>query len=405
MRLLHVVDTMDPERGGVSQAVRTIATEAARSGIWNEVLTLDTPTGKSQDAMYLVNEIGPSKGPWSYSGALIPWLVQNLSRFDVIIVHGLWLYSGYAVKQALAKYKSSSETRCSDGPLPSMFIMPHGMLDPYFQRAKTRKIKALRNWLYWKVIESHIINGSDGVLFTCKQECLLAKQPFKPYKPKRELIVGLGVANPPTFNYSMIDAFERLCHNVSFGKYILFLGRVDDKKGVELLLQAYEQLLSTTGTGPIPHLVIAGPGMESNYGLMLQMFVNANTRLKSHTHFTGMLSGQEKWAAMYGCEVFILPSHQENFGIAVVEALACGKPVLISRQVNIHAEICNEGAAIVGDDSIRGTYEMLHRWLSTSESNRAQMRTAARRCYEKNFAVGRATGNLINAISNTYKND
>lgn len=64
-----------------------------------------------------------------------------------------------------------------------------------------------------------------------------------------------------------------------------------------------------------------------------------------------MLQGDVKWGAVHGCEEFVLPSRQENFAIAVVEALACGKPVLISDQVNIWREIAEDGAGLVGGDT------------------------------------------------------
>lgn len=399
MKLLHVVDSMDPVKGGVSHAVQTIATEVTKAGFFNEVLTLDPPGNIESTSMYRINNIGPSKGPWSYSSALIPWLLKNLKRFDIVIVHGLWLYSGYAVRQAISKYKSKNKVTTANLKLPKLFIMPHGMLDPYFQHAEKRKIKAIRNWVYWKMIESNLVNGSDGILFTCKQECLLARKPFRPYRPKRELVVGLGISAPPAFSFSMIDTFNNLCPNVVFGKYILYLGRIDVKKGVDLLLQAYRNIISTYGINKCPQLILAGPGMDTEYGTMLEMFVNANPDLKANTHIAGMLSGEKKWAAIYGCEAFILPSHQENFGISVIEALACGKPVLISKQVNINNELAQAQAAIIGDDTLNGIYEMLESWMATPEAARRQMSLNARRCYEKQFAIQRATNNLIEAIS------
>lgn len=419
MKLLHVVDTLDPERGGVSQAVRTMASEISNAGIYNEVLTLDAPSQKRLDVAYKINNMGPSRGPWSYSYKLTPWLLENLSRFDTIIIHGLWLYVGFAVKQALAKAKRGNSTQVLGRKSPSLFIMPHGMLDPYFQQSKKRKAKAIRNWVYWKLIEGHIVNNSDGLLFTCRQECTLAREPFKPYQPRKELVVGLGVTNPPLFNVQMKEIFRSICPKVPYGQYILFLGRIDDKKGVDLVIEGYRRLLnnylvnSTSGSSEgcvikqlrlhtppkhFPHLVIAGPGMQTRYGDMLQQLVNDSPTLREHVCFTGMLKGDDKWATVYGCEAFILPSHQENFGIAVVEALACSKPVLISRQVNISSDIYDEGAAIVEEDTVEGTYNMLFRWMLTPEVERSEMKNQARKCYEKHFAVQGATDNLIKAI-------
>jgi glycosyltransferase involved in cell wall biosynthesis len=419
MKLLHVVDTIDPRKGGVSQAVQTMALQLSMLGVINEVLTLDSP-GNSTENKFCIHSIGPSKGPWSYSKALVPWLMNNLSRFDTIIVHGLWLYQGFAVRKALSKYKKLSPVHKGTQKVPGLYVMPHGMLDPYFQRSKDRKIKAVRNWIYWKLVESRLVNTAEGILFTCRQECILANQPFSPYHPKRELIVGLGVQRPPEFTFSMMRSFYKMCPDVVNEKYILFLGRIDAKKGIELLLQAYEKLLvdrlklevrkevlsagteyheDQNRTKQYPKLVVAGPGMSTTYGKMIKKLVDTSPFLKTSVLFPGMLEADEKWGAFYGCEAFILPSHQENFGIAVVEALACGKPVLISKQVNINGEISQEHAGIVTDDTTAGTYEALKLWIAMSSEQRLRMQEQAKICFSKHFATDAATGRLINAIS------
>ena len=88
--------------------------------------------------------------------------------------------------------------------IPKLFVMPHGMLDPYFQKAAGRKFKAVRNWLYWKLIENNLIKQADGLLFTSMLELELASQSFVPYHPKNETVVGLGVDNPPWFEESNV---------------------------------------------------------------------------------------------------------------------------------------------------------------------------------------------------------
>jgi len=84
-----------------------------------------------------------------------------------------------------------------------------------------------------------------------------------------------------------------------------------------------------------------------------------------------------KWGAFAACEAFILPSHQENFGIAVAEALACGRPVLISDQVNIAPEIAGDGAGLVEPDTLEGTIRLLERWLSLDAEQRESMQEQA----------------------------
>jgi glycosyltransferase involved in cell wall biosynthesis len=241
MRLLHVVDTLDPKKGGVSQAVMTMSDEVSKVGFLTEIVTLDGEENFVSHQEIKVTNLGPSKPPWRYSNKLIPWLLDNFCRFDTIIVHGLWLYQSYAVNKAVRMYAKGLKRDGKQERPPALYIMPHGMLDPYFQRTTGRKLKALRNWVYWKLFEGDVVNSADGLLFTCREECLLATIPFSPYEPKRELIVGLGVAEPPTYTEEMEEAFLISCPQLRNQKYLLFLSRIDKKKGVDLLIQAYKR--------------------------------------------------------------------------------------------------------------------------------------------------------------------
>src|SRR5690606_20120454 len=91
----------------------------------------------------------------------------------------------------------------------------------------------------------------------------------------------------------------------------------------------------------IPAIVLVGRGIETDYGKKLMRIIDEDSSLKNNIYLPGMLTGDEKWGDFYNSEAFVLPSHQENFGIAVVESLACKKPVLISNQINIWKEIKN----------------------------------------------------------------
>lgn len=412
-KILHVIDKMDPKLGGVSQAVRTMILGLSTYGIYNEVASLDSPESSFlKEDSFTINALGPSKGPWSYGPNVLPWLVDNLARFDSIILHGLWLYNGYAIFKALSKYRKSQNVTDS----PRFYVMPHGMLDPYFQKASGRKIKALRNWAYWKLIESKVVNTADGILFTCEEERRLAHIPFSPYRPKSEKVVGLGVEEPPAFHPDMQKAFLIKCPEVANQPYLLFLGRIHEKKGVDLLINAYSAVInklrvagslemvdSTLDTISseaitIPKLVIAGPGLDTAYGEEIKKLVSEDKYLDDNIIFTGMLTGEAKWGAFYGCEAFVLPSHQENFGIAVVEALACGKPVLISNQIHIWREIDSEGGALIADDTQHGTNTLLETWFSLSKNERKIISTNAREAYKKSFAIEANINNLMNDL-------
>jgi len=396
MKVLHVIPSLDPKSGGMSQAVRTLVAGLEPKGVQNEIVTLDEPTaGYIKESSTIVHALGRGSGPWCYNKSLYPWLINNLSNYDRVIVHGLWQYPGFALSKAIKEVKVE------------YYVMPHGMLDPYFQRANGRRLKALRNTLYWKFLEGRVVNSADGLMFTCEEEKQLAHEPFNPYKPKREIVVGLGVEEPPPRSSKMMDLFYACYPELLGSRYILFLSRIHEKKGVDMLVESYRelvgQLLKNDPQVEVPRLLIAGPGLETLYGRQILKQVDSAPGLKDYIIFPGMLSGDMKWGAYYGAEAFILPSHQENFGIAVVEALACSKPVLISNQVNIYREISGGRAAIVADDTPQGTYKLLEYWNGMSTEAKEKMKKNARCVYETHFAVEPAMQRMIDALKLKHK--
>jgi len=389
MKLIHVVSGMDPKDGGISQAVRTMINGLDSEGLVNEIVCMGSPSSKTSDPLH-IHYVGPGKSSWLYNAKLGKWLSKNIDRFDAVLVHGLWQYHTYAVYEVLKN---------QDGTKPMVFVMPHGMLDPWFQRAKGRKIKAIRNWFIWKMMEHRIVNKSDGLLFTCETEKILAKETFVPYHPKSETVVGLGVHPPPVFSEEMRHAFYEKCPELEDKNYLLFLSRIHIKKGVDLLIDAY---LSLKSEGyELPALVIAGPGLATSYGLHVQLQALKDKNI----YFPGMLDGPAKWGAFYGCETFVLPSHQENFGIAVVEALACGKFVLISDQVNIWREIKKNRAGLVEKDNKEGVKLLLKNWIHLTAIEKKEMSDKAKETYFKNYSVEQAVKKLRNAIYSSVTNN
>jgi glycosyltransferase involved in cell wall biosynthesis len=393
---------MDPKTGGISHAIQTLIKGVSKMGVENEVACLDGNEDPVSNKSFPIHILGPGKWGVSYSSKMLPWLVDNLYRFDSVVIHGLWQYHSFAIFRALRILERLQKAGRHEGKKrPRIFVMPHGMLDPYFQRAKERRIKALRNWVYWKLIEGLVVNRADALFFTCEEERILAHEPFRPYLPKREVVVGLGIECPPKYSVEMRNEFAAVCPEVKGGPYILFLSRIDRKKGVDILIKAYNNFAEQTkGTATkVPKLIVAGPGIDSSYGRSVMRLVENNPVLKQNVFFPGMLMGDVKWGAFYGCEAFVLPSHQENFGIAVVEALACRKPVLISRQVNIWREVVADGGGLVAEDTVEGMEALLKKWLSLSLDERTTMGNGAHLSYKNFFTVTNSISKFSNAIS------
>lgn len=393
MRILHVIASMDPKYGGPSQGIRNLDT--VKNG--REVVCFD-----ASDSSYLgqdnfkIHALGKGIGVWNYSNKLIPWLYNNIQRFDIVIINGLWQYYSYATRKVMVDLKKKNP----GSKLPKLFVMPHGMLDPYFQKAKSRRLKAIRNWIYWKLIENKVVNDAHGLLFTCQTELLLARETFKPYHPRKEYDVGYGIKTPPVLNSDMSAAFYELCPELKDQPYLLFLSRIHPKKGIDVLIDVYVDIYRTINNSELmlPKLAIAGPGLDTSYGKLLKQKVEKAGH-KKNVFFTGMLTNDSKWGAYYNCQGFVLPSHQENFGIVVAEALACGKPVIITNQVNIWREIDREGAGLVDDDDKAGIKRMLIKWLELSSAERLQMSVKAKATFEKYFSVSKIAQNYTNAFT------
>jgi glycosyltransferase involved in cell wall biosynthesis len=390
LKILHIIASANPKNGGPIQGIRNYESALHLLGVQRSLLSFDSPEAILDwnfPSSLKVIGLGQSKTGWQYNKLLISWLENNITNYDRVVLNGMWTYHTYATLKAIKKLKNQN----SSLSLPKVFLMPHGMLDPWFQKDATRRIKAMRNYFYWYFIEKQVVNNVDGLLFTCKEELLLARTTFSGYKPKQELNIGYGIVEPPVCSKDLLDGFYNQFHISRDQPYLLFLSRIHPKKGIDLLLKAYHQMLAEMEfPDDLPHLIIAGPGIETDYGKQLLHYLTENSILQNRIQFVGHLSGDIKWGAIYGCEAFILPSHQENFGIAVAEALACSKPVLITNKVNIYREIEIDGGGIVNEDTLDGTYKNIAQWISLTAEEKELMGRNAQSVYKKYFNIENA---------------
>ena len=383
MRILRVISTMNPRVGGPVAGLRAITPILLQHGHSTEFLTTDSPDDLPAELDGCpIHRIGPGKGGYEYTSNLVPWLTANHARFDAVIVHGLWQYLGRAVRIALK------------GTTTPYYVFPHGMLDPWFSRAYP--IKHLKKWLYWQATERFVLRDARAVLFTCEQERLLAATSFRPYEC-REMVVSYGAARPIFDLPRSKSEFRKKHPTLGQDPYFLFLGRIHPKKGLRLLIKAYAELYHERH-GKIPRLVIAGPCESPAYQDSLKK-LSGHCGVDHAIQWIGLLQGELKWGALGGAEALVLPSHQENFGIVIAEALAVGRPVLISTQVNIWREIVRDQAGFAAADTIKGTTELLRSWLSLSGEKQAAMSAAAIRCFNQNFEIAAVARSLAGALA------
>jgi glycosyltransferase involved in cell wall biosynthesis len=364
MRILHIIGTLNPEAGGPTESVRVLLSYGP-IGYTGEVVTLDDPKAPYlKNVGFPVHALGPTRTTYGFNSKLLPWLMRNRDRFDGVVVNGLWQYCGFAAWRALA------------GNTPYV-VFTHGMLDPYFKHAFP--LKHIKKWLYWVPAEYRILRDAYRVLFTSKAEKRLAEESFwlhrwNPY------VVPYGASGPQGDPEIQKKAFFEKCPRVNGKRFLLFLGRIHRKKGCDLLIDAFGKVANED---PELHLVMAGPDQQHWSAQLKQATEKSGT--SNRVHWPGMLTGDAKWGAFFASEAFILPSHQENFGIAVAESLGCGRAVLLADKVNIAEDIADDGAGLMEEDTADGTLRLLRRWIEMSPEERIAMGERAYSCFHRRY--------------------
>ena len=370
MRLLHVIRTLNPDAGGPSESARIFALAHQRLGNEVEIATTDAPEdGPQQDGFQhrlscAVHACGPGKSSYAHAPRLESWLRANRNRFDGVIVNGVWQFHGVAARRAFA------------GHVPYA-VFSHGMLDPYFMRRFP--LKHLKKLVYWTLEESRNLNRAHAVCVTSQEEYRTVAECF-PFRRFRRLLVPYGSAGPEGDPAVNREAFLAAWPHLADRRFLLFLGRIHPKKGCDLLVEAFAR-----SAEPDLHLVMAGP---DEVGWTAELKARADALgIGDRITWTGMLRGAQKWGAFYAASAFILPSHQENFGIAVADALACGLIPLISDKVNIAPEVAEDQAAFVDTDTAEGASRLIERFQRLTSSEREAMQTAARACYVRRYSL------------------
>jgi glycosyltransferase involved in cell wall biosynthesis len=383
LRLLHCISSVNPANGGPIEGLKQLSSVYNAKGYSVEIVSLDHPDAPwVKTCPFKVHALGPTYiGKWAYAPKLTNWMKAHTSDFGLVIVNGIWQYHAFGIWRALK------------GTNLPYFVFTHGMLDPWFKR--NYPLKHLKKWLFWPWAEYRVLRDSAGVLFTCEEERRLARQSFWLYQCK-EHVVTYGTNRPPLDREPQVRAFLERFPQLQGKRCLLFLGRVHEKKGADLLFKATARVKALRPQQfANVQLVMAGPA-DHSYGQEMRSLAQT-LGLADQTTWTGMIQGDLKWGAFQQAEAFVLPSHQENFGIAVAEALACQLPVLISNQVNIWREVVDAKAGYAEPDTLDGTVQLLLRWLDTEPQQWQQMRAAGRQCFESRFVIEKAADSISQA--------
>ena len=385
MRILQIISSVNPSSGGTIEGLKQLGLVLLHQGHIVEVACLDAPDAPWLETFPLkVYTLGSGRSGYMYSKHFVPWLHRNAANYDVVIVNGIWQYSSFGVWLAL------HSLRQRDSRIPPYFVFTHGMLDPWFKR--TYPLKHLKKWLYWPWAEYRVLRDAEAVLFTCEEERILARESFWLYKCN-EIVVNFGTSAPTQDSAAKRQTFLNQFPELRHKRLLLFLSRIHVKKGCDLLIEAFAKVASSDED---LHLVMAGPDQTGWQAELHKLAKKLGIAQK--ITWTGMLLGDLKWGALYAAEVLVLPSHQENFGIVIAEAMACGVPVLISNKVNIWREIAADGAGLVANDDLDGTTQLLQKWLAMSPDEQQTMQQKAQKCFIERFEIHQTAKSFIDTL-------
>lgn len=378
MKILHVIASVDPRGGGPIAGVFASAEVWSRHGHERNIVCLDAP----DDPWVLQSPVktfalGTGSAwyvalrkliPWlryGYTPYLTPWLKSHARDYDAVVVNGLWNYGSYGTWRALHR---------SNVPY---FVFTHGMLDPWFN--ETYPTKTFFKKIFWRLFEHKVLRDARGVMFTCEEERRRAPKSFSPYVA-HEFVAGYGTRDIEGDPASQLSAFVAHIPESKRRKFILFLGRIHPVKGVDLLIKAFAR---HAGAFPELDLVIAGPDQTGRQSELQRLA--SELEVDDRIFWPGMLSGDAKWGAFRSAEFFVLPSHQESFGVVIAEALALNKPVLITNKVNIWREIAADKAGLVVNDDVEGIADGLREMCALSAQQREAMGQNARKCFSTRY--------------------
>jgi glycosyltransferase involved in cell wall biosynthesis len=331
MRVLHVIPSVGAQHGGPSVAIHLMAQGLVRVGVVVSVVTTDDNAGARLDVPYdqPVDQGGVTfyyfprqLRFYTVSAPLRRWLEFEIRNFDVVHIHAVFSFASTAA--ARAAYRAR---------VPYV-VRPLGTLAPYGmgQRALLKKLS-------FALIEKPLLDQAAAIHCTSPQEAseIMALGVRSPIEviPLGLPVEAAPVARDPTW-------LKQRAPELAGRRVLLFLSRLDRKKGLELLLEAFARLQAPRDTLA---LVVAGAGATA-YTSQLRESARA-LGIDRNIFWAGHLDDSEKHRALHAADIFVLPSQAENFGIAAVEALAAGLPVILSDQVGIHGAVTKAEAGLV----------------------------------------------------------
>jgi glycosyltransferase involved in cell wall biosynthesis len=356
MRVLHVIPGIAPRYGGPSTAILPMCAALSRlPGLQVEIAATDADgAGRAIDP----KSLPPCPVPlhlfrrdfseqWKFSRGLAGWLWHHARDYDLLHVHALWSFSTAAACAAARRHG-----------VP-LVVRPCGMLSPY-----TWERGAWKKRLYWLAVERRNLAGARWIHVTSRGEAEEVEALGLP----PPVVIPQGIDEAAWQIESRPDYLRGRCGDLAGDRpIVLFLSRLHPKKGVtDYLLPAFARLKSDAV------LAIAGGPDEHEPGYEAQVRAAVERLgLSRRVVLLGPVRPEERWWLFDGAAAFVLPSHSENFGIVVAEAMARGVPVVVSDAVQASDHVLRAAAGRVVPLDVGAVASALDRLLGAPTTSTA----------------------------------
>jgi glycosyltransferase involved in cell wall biosynthesis len=316
---------------------------------------------------------------WQYSRSMIHAIKKNLGEFDLVYIVAIW-----NAPAAIASWFCKKNKKF-------YIISPRGQLYP-----EVLKKKFFKKWLYYSLIAQRMLRGASAIHYTTLDEAQRCHGSL--HLTNKTITIPHGIHLDEFMNLPSKDKLRERFPELRNKEVVLFLGRITWKKGLDILINAFVQSLKIR---PNLHLLIAGTNDEGYLANVIAWIKQYN--IEQHVTITGGLHGNEKKEAFAGSNLFVLPSYSENFGVAVVEALACGLPIIISNKVGIYNDVRDYNAGLV----VNTNPESLHNAIVTLLNNAELQQTFVdngKKLIRERYDINKVSLQMIEAFRHLVKN-